>query len=1488
MLALSGLSFCLSFPRFSSPRSLFCTPARVMLLLAAAAVGFAPAVQAQTALFSGATTTLSSGFNHPLGVAVDGQGNIFVADPGNNAVKEIVAVSGQIPANPTINVLGSGFNRPSGVAVDGQGDVFVADLGNNAVKEIVAVNGQIPANPTINVLGSGFSQPSSVAVDGQGNVFVADPGNNAVKEILASGYTSTISIGATTGNFSQPSGVAVDGQGNVYVADTYNDSVKEILAVGGYVTVDTLVSGLDQPSGVAVDSAHNVYVANPFGGTVVVDSAASAYATVVTLGSNFSGPTGVAVDSSANVYVADYVNNAVYEIEWPSVNFFSEPVGTKSGKQTLTFTLAGGTIGVPQVLTMGVPNLDFIDAGTGSCTTNGTSHTYIIGNSCTVDVTFTPTRPGTRNGAVELTNSSGAVIATAYIYGTGNGPQVAFGPGTITTVAGNRTGGYGGDGGPAAGAELYDPTGVALDGAGNIYIADYVNSVIRKVSATTGVITTVAGNRAAGSGYSGDGGPATNAQLSFPWGVAVDGAGNIYIADFANNAIRKVSTATGVITTVAGNRTGGYSGDGGTATGAQLHSPLGVAVDGAGNIYFADYANNVIRKVSATWGVITTVAGNGIAGHSGDGGAATSAQLEEPYGVAVDSIGNLYVADSYNRVIRKVDAATSIITTVAGNGTAGHGGDGGPATSAQLYDPIGVAVDGTGNIYIADTLDSSTIRRVSAATGIIATIAGHYNETSTYGGDGGPATSAELYDPSGVAVDSTGNFYIADYGNNIIRKVDVATAPSLSLASTYVGSTSSDSPWTVTLENIGDAPLSFPVPSTGNNPSIAANFTLDNVTTCPMLNTSSPAAAMASGASCTLAVDFEPTSPGSISGSLLIMDNNLNASPSATQTISLSGTGIAIPTATTVIVSASLTQNHAWANFTPVTGAGGTAPLTYSVSPALPAGLSMNSATGAITGTPTVASVATTYTVTVTDANSQTGLASFSLTVNGAVTTTLAVASESLTYNSAANFTPVIGAGGTASLSYSVAPGLPPGLSFNSSTGAVNGRPTAVSAATSYTVTVTDANGGTATASFSLGVNKATSSVSWTAPSSITYGTALSAVQLNATASVSGSFSYTPALGTVLTAGTHTLTATFTPTDATDYSTPQPVTSSITVTQATLTVTANSATRLYGTPNPAFTGRVTGTMNGESFTANYTTTATQSSNVGTYTIVPSVNGPTLGNYTVQSTDGTLTISQTASTTSLSASSSSLTPGQSLTLTTQVASATTGTPTGTVSFYDGTTLLGTSTLSSRAASYTTSTLAPGVNHEFTASYEGDRNFSASSSSSAVSVPVAALDFTMIPGSRQSQTVIPGAAATYSFNISPSYGTYPSQVIFTAAGLPPGATASFSPATIAANGGAQTVTLTVQTASSSAKNSDPFTRQAPLALGFLLLPLLGLPRMRRGLLLMLIAAATLSGLTALSGCGVQKGFNSQLSENYTLNITATSGQVVHSFDVTLNLQ
>lgn len=370
------------------------------------------------------------------------------------------------------------------------------------------------------------------------------------------------------------------------------------------------------------------------------------------------------------------------------------------------------------------------------------------------------TRRGARRQIVRATIATSLIVAALPLF---HGVASAA-PGDIHTYAGNGTSGYSGDGGPATSAQLGQTTGVDVDAGGNLYVVDNGNCVVRKVTAT-GTITTVAGNGTCG--YSGDGGPATSAELRNPQAVDVDAGGNLYITDTGNNRVRKVAP-TGTITTVAGNGTAGYSGDGGPATSAELNIPIGIATDAAGNAYIGDQINNRVRKVAPT-GTITTVAGNGVAGSSGDGGPATSAELNHPLGMAVDSAGNLYIAES--DFIRKVTAGGTI-STVAGNGFVGYSGDGGPATSAELNNPTDVDVDSGGNLYITDQ-GNSRIRMVTTG-GTISTVAG--NGVAGYSGDGGPATSAEL-DPRGAAVDGAGNLYIADGFNDRVRKVDGSTSP---------------------------------------------------------------------------------------------------------------------------------------------------------------------------------------------------------------------------------------------------------------------------------------------------------------------------------------------------------------------------------------------------------------------------------------------------------------------------------------------------------------------------------------------------------------------------------------------------------------------------------------------------------------------------------------------------------------------------------------
>ncbi len=393
---------------------------------------------------------------------------------------------------------------------------------------------------------------------------------------------------------------------------------------------------------------------------------------------------------------------------------------------------------------------------------------------------------------------------------------------TINTIAGNGSYGYTGDGGPATNAEFFAPAGVAGDQFGNVYVADFLNNVIRKID-VYGTITTAFGT-GFGAGlaygaYSGDGGQASAAELYTPTDIVFDPAGNCYISDYGNMVVRKIDMTTGIITTVAGSNYSGFSGDGGPATNAEIYFAWAIAVDGSGNLYIADSHNNVVRKVNSA-GYISTVAGNYSlgAGYTGDGGQATAAQIDEPTGLVTDAAGNLYIAEHLNHIVRKVDPS-GIISTFAGNGYGagtsygGYSGDGGAATNAEFDEPMGLTIDAIGNIYVAD-MNNSVVRKIDGS-GIITTVAG--NGTLGFTGDGGPATAAELVGPSDVSSDACGNLLIADYANMRVRRVQygpVAPIPITGPTSVCIGATinlsdvGTGGTWTSGATTVASVPLS--------------------------------------------------------------------------------------------------------------------------------------------------------------------------------------------------------------------------------------------------------------------------------------------------------------------------------------------------------------------------------------------------------------------------------------------------------------------------------------------------------------------------------------------------------------------------------------------------------------------------------------------------------------------------------------------------------
>jgi trimeric autotransporter adhesin len=601
------------------------------------------------------------------------------------------------PGSPVGGSSASGqpIGSPSGLASDRAGGFYVAVGGQNVVYRVTS-DGKInvaAGNGTPGFSGDGgaatsacLSYPTGLLVDSSGNLFIADSNNNRIRKVTSSGIISTFAGNgdadysgdgdrAISAALNFPMGLAFDLSGNLLIADSANHRIRKVSNTGVIITIAGNGSGA-------------------FSGDEDLATSAA-----------LDRPTALAVDESGNLYIADSANQRVRKLTTDG------DIDTIAGDGTAGYSGDGG------------------------------------------QATETPLN----NPVALAVDYSG----TLYIADSFNFRIRKLSGGTITTFAGNGKAGFSGDNGPAASAQIYMPRALAIDTSGNLLIADYANRRVRKVT-SSGTISTVAG--IGGEGFSGDGAQAASALLRLPSAVAVDSTGNLFIADSANYRVRKISVG-GVISTLAGTGTQGYSGDGAQAAAATFDGPVGVAVDASGNLYIADYADQRVRKVSSG-GTISTLAGTGTQGYSGDGGQATSAQLNQPWGLAADASGTVYIADLMNHSIRKVTPG-GVITTVAGTGRPGFAGDGGQAALAQLRYPAGVAVDKSGNLFIADT-GNSRVRKVSSA-GIITTVAGIM--IAGYSGDGGSASSAQLNGPTAVAVDAAGNLYICDHGNNRIRKV---------------------------------------------------------------------------------------------------------------------------------------------------------------------------------------------------------------------------------------------------------------------------------------------------------------------------------------------------------------------------------------------------------------------------------------------------------------------------------------------------------------------------------------------------------------------------------------------------------------------------------------------------------------------------------------------------------------------------------------------
>ncbi len=634
-----------------------------------------------TGTFSGdGGQATAASLNLPAAVALDNSGHLFIADLANSRIREVNLSTGiitTVAGNGTAGFSGDGGQATAAelkgaqrVAVDSSGHLFIADSTNNVIREVNLATGiisTVAGNGTPGFSGDGgqatsaqLSDPNDVGLDGTGDLFIADTNNNAIREVnLATGIISTVAgtesglpgfAGdggqATNAKLNSPNSVAVDSSGNLFISDTDNNVVREVNHASGVIST-VAGNGTSGLSGI--------------GGPATAAEISPAF--------------GVAVDSSGNLFIS----------------MESDFTATKlSANGTLAFG------GVAEV-----------NHSTGIIT-------MVAGSSST---------SGTGDGGPATAASFGFPFALAtdstgnlFIGDGSRVREVNHATGIITTIAGTATSGFSGDGGQATAAQLSLVSALALDASGDLFISDAPNNRIRKVNLTTGIISTVAGNGT--SGDTGDGGQATAAEIDTSIALAADASGHLFISETDNNVVREVNLSTGVITTIAGNTTAGsgFSGDGGQATAAQLDSPFGLAVDSSGHLFISDSGNNRIREVNLATGVISTYAGNGTAGFAGDGGQATAAEFSDPTFIALDATtGDLYISDVGNFRIREISAATQVVTTIAGTGSLGSSGNGGPATAAEVT-AFGLAVDPGGTVYFVDLTDPGFIREIAATT----------------------------------------------------------------------------------------------------------------------------------------------------------------------------------------------------------------------------------------------------------------------------------------------------------------------------------------------------------------------------------------------------------------------------------------------------------------------------------------------------------------------------------------------------------------------------------------------------------------------------------------------------------------------------------------------------------------------------------------------------------------------------------------------------
>jgi len=820
---------------------------------------------AQAAYFSGVTNALPGTYTNPTAVAVDTSGNIYVSDRTSGTLTEISA------SNSTTSVLASGLNDPFAVALDSKGNIYFAnnahEVAGSGTVQMIPVGGGSPIT-----LASGFDGPEGLAVDRSGNVYFADNGDSNVDEIPASVVAGIVagSIVAVTpsnvtelgGGFSGPEGLAVDQSYNLYVADVDNGAIKELQnSCLNSSCVATLVSSLSTPEGVTVDQGGDVFYStvgtNSLQVILSVNGVIPESPTILTLGSGFSHPIGLAQDGKGDVFVANYGAGSVLDISTNGVNFGSINIGTASPPSVavpFTFT-STETLNAPVVLTGGATSKDFTQTAT-TC-----SGTISVGNSCTVTVQFAPAAPGLRLGAVQLEDSSGNLLATANIYGTGIGPQVAFPSNSDPSVIGS-------------GFSL--PNGLAVDGSGDVFVADAANNAVKEIVAVGGQVSSTSTVNTVASGFKN------------PAGVAVDGSGDVFVADNGNGAVKEIVAVNGQVSSASSVNT----------VGSGFSSPFGVAVDGSGDVFVGDSGGGTVKEIVAESGQVSSSS----TVNTIDSG------FNAPRGVAVDGDGDVFLADNGNNAVKEIVAVNGQVSSSSTVNTIGSG----------FSAPSGVAVDAAGDVFVADTVNNA-VEEIVAVGGHVSS-----TSTVVPLGWGFSLPAGVALDASGDVFVADSNFDGESNSAVTEMPLATPPALDFSATEEGTTDTT-DGPLAATIANNGNATLTFNLPTTGDNPNLStSNFTWDDTaSTCTQTSPdSSTAFTLAEGASCTLGVDFTPTALGVLADNLSLADNTLNAA-SATQQIPLSGfaavaAAITSPTNGSTLTGASTT-------FTWSAGAGGVA-----------------------------------------------------------------------------------------------------------------------------------------------------------------------------------------------------------------------------------------------------------------------------------------------------------------------------------------------------------------------------------------------------------------------------------------------------------------------------------------------------------------------------------------------------------------------------------